>query len=280
MKRLEQVLAQWQHWATTASERPRLAYRLGAGLSNINFLAKSGDAAWVIRLDGFQPAINRLNRQSEWHVLQAASAQGLAPTPRYFNPELGALVCDYLKPDPDPPSSLADIAGLLRRIHQLPALHQRLDLGKRIAHYEDLCAKNAPEKLGELSPLTLQVQSVIQICEAQLGTLHVCHNDLLAANRLYSGGRLWALDWEYCAMGDPLFDLAALSCGDELGLPASEELLQLYLGRAATGREQQSLARYRVLYRYLELLWHASLSPDSLDWQSKLAALIKEFDTL
>ena len=41
-----------------------------------------------------------------------------------------------------------------------------------------------------------------------------CHNDLLAPNRLRSGGKLWALDWEYCAMGSPWFDLAVISCGE------------------------------------------------------------------
>ena len=37
--------------------------------------------------------------------------------------------------------------------------------------------------------------------------LRPCHNDLLAANFIQDGDRLWIVDWEYAGMGDPFFDL-------------------------------------------------------------------------
>jgi thiamine kinase-like enzyme len=35
-----------------------------------------------------------------------------------------------------------------------------------------------------------------------------CHNDLLNLNFLSENGKVYILDWEYAAMGDPLYDLA------------------------------------------------------------------------
>src|SRR5581483_3768020 len=36
----------------------------------------------------------------------------------------------------------------------------------------------------------------------------LCHNDLLSANLIDDGRRLWLVDWEYAGIGHPLFDLA------------------------------------------------------------------------
>src|SRR5438477_250803 len=39
----------------------------------------------------------------------------------------------------------------------------------------------------------------------------LCHNDLLPANLIEDGRRLWLVDWEYGGVGHPLFDLANAS---------------------------------------------------------------------
>ena len=47
----------------------------------------------------------------------------------------------------------------------------------------------------------------------RIGTFRpvLCHNDLLAANLIDDGRRLWLLDWEYAGVGHPVFDLANAS---------------------------------------------------------------------
>ena len=76
----------------------------------------------------------------------------------------------------------------------------------------------------------------------------LCHNDLLRANRIYSGGRLWAIDWEYCAMGSPWYDLAVVVNGDSLSTAQADELLEAYLGRAASSAERQELQQHSCVY--------------------------------
>ncbi len=43
------------------------------------------------------------------------------------------------------------------------------------------------------------------------------HNDMLAANILDDGKRLWLIDWDYAGFNTPLFDLGGLASNNELG---------------------------------------------------------------
>ena len=57
-----------------------------------------------------------------------------------------------------------------------------------------------------------------------------CHNDLLAENFLDSSEKLWLIDWEYAAMGDPLFDLANFVANFELSDSQTMTLMTGYFG--------------------------------------------------
>ena len=275
--RLEQTLAQWRHWDCdpVLPAAPRPVALLGTGLSNVSVLVAAG-RRFVVRIDGIDPAAHSLSRQGEWHSLGAACRAGLAPRPRYFNPELGSLVCDYLEPDERQPLVVPDIARLLRRIHQLPPRHHRLDLPERLTGYEKRLAQRAPARAPQLESYRAAVRAMLAgALEVPCPAVH-CHHDLLRANRLYSGGRLFALDWEYSAMGNPWYDLAVVVAGDSLCAQDADLLLETYLGRPADADERRLVAGFGSVYRYLELLWylvqdHPALDDETL--QQKLQCL-------
>ncbi len=225
--RLDQALAQWPHWdlQPPPDSPPRVLQPLGQGLSNHSFLLEADTRRFVLRLDGLSPHAHGLNRQTEWRVLHNACSAGLAPAPRYCNPELGALVCDYLAPDPPAAEDPAAIAALLRAIHRLPAIHARLDLAERSRRYEHTLQAADGDDWHALAPLAEPLGLLLRQAETLAGPLVLCHNDLLRSNRLSSNGRLWAVDWEYAAMGSAWFDLAAVLAGDELPEASGQALL-------------------------------------------------------
>ena len=189
-----------------------------------------------------------LSRSAEWRALSQAAAQQLAPTPVYSNPELGILICQYHEPDTTLSADypLEDIATLLRAIHSLPPIKFRLDPRARARRYLHLTGG------GELS------REFLQACDrlTQHATTPVlCHNDLLRANRLRSNNRLLALDWEYAAMGDPLFDLAVVIEGDKLDETQASTLLGSWLIGQPTEQDQQRLVDNRLVYRELSEQW-------------------------
>jgi thiamine kinase-like enzyme len=49
--------------------------------------------------------------------------------------------------------------------------------------------------------------------EAAVGPVEIVfgHNDLLPANLIDDGDRLWLVDWEYAGFNSPLFDLGGLA---------------------------------------------------------------------
>jgi thiamine kinase-like enzyme len=275
--KLEQTLAQWRQWHvdTPLPHAPTVVSRLSAGLSNFSLLVEAG-RQFVVRIDGIKPSAHGLNRQGEWHSLSAAHRASLAPRPCYFNPELGSLVCDYLKPDGQQPVDVKDIAKLLHDIHQLPARHHRLDLAERILSYEKRLAHRHPARTAKLVDYSREVAEILGAIGTDQQPLVLCHNDLLRANRLYSAGKLYALDWEYSAMASPWYDLAVVVAGDNLGPNDTDKLLQAYTGRQRTASEQQLIAQYGCVYRYLELLWYLTQdSPvlDETELQEKLKVL-------
>lgn len=280
--KLEQTLAQWRQWNCDPplSTAPTVQEVLGQGLSNFSVLV-GAERRFVIRIDGINPTAHSLNRQGEWHSLMAAADAGLAPTPRYFNPELASLVCDYLPPDADQPLLIPEIAGLLRGIHQLPARHHRLDLRERILGYEKQLEHQGRPLPEAMVRYRQALAAVLSEVSERPQPVVLCHNDLLRANRVYSGGRPWAIDWEYCAMGSPWYDLAVVAAGDELSEENQANLLEAYLQRAATLPEKQLLLQYDSVYRYLELLWYLSTDHCALTetlLQQKLARLAETLE--
>lgn len=254
------------------------------GRSNHSFLVRAGAETLVLRLDGVDPARNAIHRDTEFRLHAAAAAAGLAPTPRFHDASAGVLLVDYIAPDvlpqaltdevSDSPGDMppgisrhtqqdrittaqhtTDVADLLRAIHALRVADApRLSLEARIAHYETQVRRcRSPATANLMQMIAKELTSAGQALDADATTGVICHNDLGSANRLYHGGRLYALDWEYAACGSRWFDLAVASDG-QITAPA---LLRAYLRRSPTAQESALLAESQRVARYLELLWLA-----------------------
>lgn len=280
LRKLEQTLAQWRQWrgADDIPGAPHLVRQLG-GISNYTLLAEAAGQGFCIRLDQVNPAANGLNRQVEWRALLQAHAAGIAPRPRYFNPEIGVLVCDYLPPDKDQSITPSGLAKLLQAIHQLPRLHFRLDLAERIRRYHHQLGAIEPVTASTLENLDKATAPLLAEMISTTGDNCLCHNDISRENLLLSGGRLYALDWEYCAMGNPWFDLATSQLNAGLEARQQDELLEHYLQRPATDRDRNLVEKWTYLARYLELLWYLSQRPDYLDpevTQSRVSGLLSD----
>ena len=264
--KLEQTLSRWPHWrcAPELTRIPNVIRILTPGLSNFSVLVEA-EQYFVVRIDGLDPASNGLNRQTEWRTLAAAHGAGLAPRPCYFNPELGSLVCCYLAPETSDNADITDVGRLLRAVHQLPSRHHRLNLVERILQYERQLQRKGRRRHADLRKSGAKVLEILAAMDHKPSSAVLCHNDLLQANRIYSAGRLWAIDWEYCAMGSPWYDLAVIVNGDVLSSAETDALVTAYLGRTPDIQERIQLYQYSCIYRYLELLWYLALETPVLN---------------
>jgi len=149
----------------------------------------------------------------------------------------GVLVLDYInartfdEATVSDPQNLPRIVDLLKRAHNELAMHlttpvlafwpfqvNRTYAGRLKAEQSVHTAK-LPDLLTELDALELATGPV---------TLVVGHGDMLAANILDDGSRLWLIDWEYGGFNTPLFDLAGLAGNNGLTETQERAMLEQY----------------------------------------------------
>jgi thiamine kinase-like enzyme len=93
--------------------------------------------------------------------------------------------------------------------------------------------------------------------EAAVGPIDVVfgHNDLLAANFIDDGKRLWLVDWEYAGFNSPLFDLGGLASNSELSREQTEAALELYFDRTVDDDLRRRAAAMTAASLLRETMW-------------------------
>ncbi|SHF26861.1 thiamine kinase [Microbulbifer donghaiensis] len=251
------VPADWPHWSVF---EPAVVQPLPGGLTNQSYLIVAGKEKWVLRKNSAISDALDLNRSAEVAALSHADKAGLCAPLIYCDPNHQYLVTRFVEGKPWRASGngeLKQLARLLRRIHALPAIDARLDAGAKAASYW----QSIDERADFCEPLRALAQQAPQYIAAALDMSTgacLCHNDLLASN-LIAGedGNLYAVDWEYTAMGDPFYELAVIVEEYRLNKQRQQLLLAEYLNRPLSRQDWRRLDRWRVIYGYLTLLWYA-----------------------
>jgi thiamine kinase-like enzyme len=248
--------------AALACWRGRVAPEpLGGGISNHNFLVADGGARFFVRI-GQDFEVHNVLRRFELAASRAAHAAGISPEVVYAEP--GAMVFRYVEgrtltpEDVRDPAMLARIVALLRICHREMPRHFRgpapifwvfqvlRDYAARLAEERHRLARDLPRYLAAAERL-----------EAAVGPVEVAfgHNDLLAANLIDDGARLWLVDWEYAGFNSPLFDLGGLASNNELSPELEERLLELYFDAPATADLHRRHAAMKCASLLREAMW-------------------------
>ncbi|SEA15324.1 choline kinase family protein [Microbulbifer marinus] len=247
----------WQRWSAT---RPSVIKPLTGGLTNRSFLLQAGGDQLVLRRNSAISAALDLNRVAEYQALLHADNAGLCAPLIYCDPEHQYLVTRFIDGggwSKSGAGALPQLAQLLRGIHALPAIDAQLDIEDKAASY--WCSiDNRADFYAPLRTLDKKVQRHIPAARELSAGICLCHNDLLATNLIAAAdGNLYAIDWEYAAMGDPFYELALIVIEYALDQRQQQLLLAKYLDRPTTSVDWQRLDHWRVIYGYLSVLWYA-----------------------
>ena len=120
--------------------------------------------------------------------------------------------------------------------------------------------------------------------EAAVGPIDVVfgHNDLLAANFMDDGKRLWLVDWEYAGFNSPLFDLGGLASNSELSPEQAEAALALYFDRPVDDELRRRAAAMTAASLLRETMWsmvseiHSAVD---FDYAAYTAENLRRFET-
>ena len=266
-RRLQKALQNWQEWT---SAPPAVIRQLEGGLTNQTFLVQTTNRHVILRLNSPNSEKLGLDRTQEFQALRQAGKAGLAPEIIYCNVDTDTLITQFIpgnfwnEADFQSIDNIHRLVSLIKSIHTLPAIDGTLDFVQRIQHYwlSINSDKNISRELKKIEP---QIQYRIEASIAANSKPCLCHNDLLSSNLITINNKLFAIDWEYAAMGDPYFDLAVVAEGNMLDQSTTNILLAAYVDYDQAGvcnpiditDAQKRLADARAIYCYLDLLWYA-----------------------
>lgn len=259
---LEAALLTRRDWLLPDNDQPaQLLRRLEGGLSNISFLLQVGGDQLVLRLDTTSSSIFDLDRFNEVEILIQAAQMELAPNIIYASAKQGLLVTRYIPGvscsanQTKNPGFIVKLARLLQQVHLLNPPALTLNPKEKAEAYWTELYKLPTANRFEFEFLRVPMNTLMDRVWQQYPASCCCHNDLVSENIVHHENRLFLLDWEYAALGDPYFDLAALVLNFNMNQQQTIELLAAYEGQFEPGAEPR-LRASKAIYLYLELLWY------------------------
>jgi thiamine kinase-like enzyme len=220
---------------------------LGGGITNRNFKVDTNGGQFVLRIGGKDTELLGIDRHAEHAASVVAAKLGLAPKVVAFIEPEGYLVTQYVEGEVGKPDTVRAGAAL-RRLHDGPALPGRFDSFRVVKAYHAIAEEHGvdvPDSYERAKEIAARIERRRSDAPAR-----PCHNDLLSANFIDDGDRLWIVDWEYAGMGDPFFDLGNFAVNNELDEDGESALLAAY---GSDDREAIMLMRFMSDFR--EAMW-------------------------
>jgi thiamine kinase-like enzyme len=243
-------------WSGPVSPEP-----LTGGITNKNYLVKDRGERFVVRVGGDIPA-HHVMRFNEIAASRAAAAAGISPDVVHHEP--GAIVFRFIEgktlapEDVRPRCMLTRILPLIQRCHRdVPRYLRGPVLIFWVFHilrdYAAALREGGSPWVAELPRL----MQVVELLERIIGPIDVVfsHNDLLSANLIDDGKRLWLIDWDYAGFNSPLFDLGNVCSNNEVAPDDEEWLIGAYLDRAPDNALRRRYRAMKCASLLREALW-------------------------
>ena len=260
------------------------------GLTNINYRVDTPNNTYMMRVSDKSSALLGINRENEKINNEKAYQAGIAPAVKGFLPSENVLVIDWIEgrtlkvadfhAEPD---LLPRIAETIKKLHQSAPFQGDFNFPDIRKQYLKIISENGyfmPEGVLEVEPLISELENKLA---AEPENWVSCHNDLVAANFIDDGEKIWLIDFEYASLHEPSFDIGNFAA--EFGLNDAQltKFCAIYWGEHLPSK----IARARacsIITRSLWVLWSCiqdAVSPIEygfkdcaiLRWQTVLADL-------
>jgi thiamine kinase-like enzyme len=232
---------------------------LKGGLSNESWLVSDKSGRHVVRLGKDYP-FHHVSREREAMTARAAHRAGFAPEVHYSEP--GVMVTAFLAAKTygadDVRANAGRIAKLVRAFHdEMPKhvsgagfmfwpFHVIRDYARTLA------AGNS--RMTQALPGYLALADELERAQVALPVIFG-HNDLLPANFLDDGKRLWLIDFEYAGFSTAMFDLAGAASNAGMSAEESHEFLGHYFGAPPSAEICRSHAAMQCASLLRETMW-------------------------
>jgi len=232
-------------WSGPVSPEP-----LAGGITNKNYLVRDRGVRFVVRVGDDIP-VHHVMRFNELAASRAAAAAGISPEVIHHEP--GAIVFRFIEGKTLAPEDLrvrdmlTRVLPLIRRCHREVPRYLR---GPALIFWVFHILRDYAATLHEGGSLWRaelpRLMRTAEKLERIVGSIDVVfgHNDLLSANLIDDGKRLWLIDWDYAGFNSPLFDLGNICANNCVGSADEDWLIEAYFERAL---DDELHRRYRAM---------------------------------
>jgi thiamine kinase-like enzyme len=255
---------------------PREVVELSGGLTNRNYRVTSGHGDFVVRVSPRESDALAIDRDNEHaNSVRAAEAGVGAPVVAYL-PDDGVTVIGFIDgvtfsdESFKIPGNIARAAAAVRQLHSGPRFVNDFDMFVIQQQYLYMVQRNGfrlPEGYLDFAPHVQRIKAALSVKDD--GTVP-CNNDLLAANFIDDGTKIWLIDYEYAGNNDACFELGNIWSECHLTLDELEELIETYYAKPL--RHKVARAQLQgLMSRYGWTLWasiqHAASPLDFDFWE-------------
>lgn len=189
---------------------------LKKGMTNRSFFFVNGNQRFIMRIPG-EGTEQLINRRQEYQVYQAINSLHLSDTIRYFNPENGYKMTEYLPDthccDAENPEDVKKCMRVLRQFHNSGLkVDHTFQLWDNIEFYESLW-NGEPSCYRDYQKTKEKIYELKAFVDRQPKNWALCHIDSVPDNFLMRDGedgetQIHLIDWEYAGMQDTDVDIA------------------------------------------------------------------------
>jgi thiamine kinase-like enzyme len=242
---LDALFDQTDHLA----RHPRTVEELPGGLTNRNYKVTTPDGTFVARRSEQGTALLAIDRDCEYRNSVTAAASGAGAPVIEYRPQDRLLVVGFIDgrtltaADVAAPRNVPRIAQACRRLHDGGRFgndFNMFDVQRGYLAVTQARGFKIPKGYDDLVP---QFQAAEQALAARPAKTVACNNDLLAANFIDDGDRIWLIDYELSGNNDACFELGNIAAESHLDDDALAALVTAYDGRPRRSR----IARARLL---------------------------------
>ena len=243
-------------WKNAVDPRP-----LSGGITNANFVVNDGGERYFVRIGDDIP-IHGVMRFNEVAASRAAHAAGVSPEVTHHEP--GVLVMRFIKGRTLQAQEVRDLANLERIVPLIKRCHNEIPKhfrGPALIFWVFQVLRDYANTLHDASsrmvPELARLMSAAESLERTVGPVKLVfgHNDLLAANFIDDGKRLWLIDWDYAGFNSALFDLGGLASNNELSTAQEDWLLETYFDAPVTDELRHRYAAMKCASLLRESMW-------------------------
>jgi thiamine kinase-like enzyme len=225
---------------------------LAGGLSNVNYRVEDAAGHHVVRF-GVDYPFHHVFREREVMVARAAHAAGLAPGVHYAAP--GVMVSEFIDARTfgaaDVKANAERVGRLISEFHRaMPAFVS----GPGFMFWPFHVIRDYVRTLRQDHSQFLVEAAHFEAAQVALPIVFG-HHDLLPANILDDGTKLWLIDFEYAGFGTAMFDLAGASSNAGMDADERTRLLMAYFGAKPDEAVLQSFAAMECASLLRETLW-------------------------